>query len=544
MDKVSENTKCFEEWIFPDIINSIAKFSWNLNVQDFLLVNKKVWSLRDQIFLYEKVNLTLKNTKINPLVQKRLKSVKTTINSVPENAETVLISEKCKVKKGDLPFGIKDLYICAREIEEGAIPESVNKLGVEALPAVVRGKIPNSVNSLCVVGEGDDEFDPGIVPESVKELKIFYFGPITGKLPPSVKSLELLGVMLDENKNILPDRLEKFEAGCYFENEIFFPKTLKKIVIDKGYPFSLTDKIPDSVTELVLECYGKTPLGKLPSRLEKLVLDSCYNHPISLSLPETLVFLELGEQFDEDLICPKHLQTLRLVHNFSKREKYEKTIDFSKCKNLKTFYLEGRFSDIQIPKGVENLELVFQELPQNRIPNSVINLCIKTDICIPRGFIPPSVKKLKFGGGFNQPIQGVIPYGVEYLEFSNKFDKKIGRCIPSSVAHLIFGSSFDQPIDKLPKSVTHLSLGSGFQRSIIPETVTHLEVYPWKNTILPKFLKVLKLGRRFIRFFEFDKESIPKSLAELCLDDYEDRYHLPWVKKVRSLGEWKENEWG
>lgn len=75
--------------------------------------------------------------------------------------------------------------------------------------------------------------------------------------------------------------------------------------------------------------------------------------------------------------------------------------------------------------------------------------------------LPQSVKILKFGHTFNEPIElGVLPRSLEELEFHGKFNQPLAvGLLPSNLKKLTLYGGFNQPlpIGSLPTSLKYLS---------------------------------------------------------------------------------------
>ncbi len=151
---------------------------------------------------------------------------------------------------------------------------------------------------------------------------------------------------------------------------------------------------------------------------------------------------------------------------------------------------------------------------------------------------PKTLKELKFGYVFNQPIDNLpngliilylsdnfnfpidnLPIGLKDLTLGNKFNHPIDN-LPESLDSLILGYEFNHPINNLPNSLTKLTIGNNFNFPInnLPKNITYLILnneinYPIDN--LPDGLETLRFGKKL----EHMVENLPLSITDLTLDN-------------------------
>ncbi len=225
---------------------------------------------------------------------------------------TIFICEET-LKIGQLPNTLTSLCLIMLDtvngfIEEGAIPESVEKLFInminqpitkDLLPKNLKnfnyewcsenltpGSLPDSLEYF-EYPENETEYEPGILPEKLKHLKI---GCIFLVL---IKNPQFLPIYL-EKLEIHFENLEEFEE--HFEDEIDYefiftpgllPPHLKRLKIES------LDTCDDYIT------YRFEP-GSLPEGLTHLQVDKTYDFKFEEGvLPSTLKVLLLGYYYDQ-----------------------------------------------------------------------------------------------------------------------------------------------------------------------------------------------------------------------------------------------------
>eukprot|EP01133_Synstelium_polycarpum_P007475 gene7475-8746_t len=103
---------------------------------------------------------------------------------------------------------------------------------------------------------------------------------------------------------------------------------------------------------------------------------------------------------------------------------------------------------------LSTVELTFTELFSYDIPTT--------------GFIPDTVKRIRFTNLYNGATVGSLPSQLVFLSFGERYNRPLGFPTPlCSLKHLTLGQDFDQDFECLPASLQYLSLaGDWFNRSL------------------------------------------------------------------------------
>ncbi|GAM23684.1 hypothetical protein SAMD00019534_068590, partial [Acytostelium subglobosum LB1] len=285
-----------------------------------------------------------------------------------------------------------------------------------------------------------------------------------------------------------------------------------------------------------------------------------------LSLPQSLTYLDFGDSFDRPILpgmLPSSITSLRFGKGFNQMIAPD-TLPSS----LNSLSLGRSFSQTitpgALPTSLESLTITQGAILDSRsLPPSLITLIVleyfyndrfSQHILLPHtlqtlvlpfffdfplidgvsgmAILPQSIRKLKFGVGFNQQLPvGSLPSSLTELNLGGyNHPVTLTDCLASSsssqITSLTFGDSFNQGImpGALPQSLTLLSLGIQFNQEIaqgvLPESLGTLitkskylvKVAGWSY---PKSLTSMLIG------FEYtiERESIPSSLTSLeCID--------------------------
>ncbi len=474
-----------------DILNSIAFFSENLDVANFLSTCKDFWSKRDEVFFYETYHPK---------------------NKIPKNTKNIVISNF---------HGI-------------SIPEGVVKLRFEGyLIDSIKGKIPKTVTDISL-SEGFGKLEEISFPENIKKIEFGYdFDKRVDWLPNFVCLTECrFGASFNTPVAQFPPNLKKLVFGATFNQSLkgCLPKKLTHLVLGSFFNKPVEDTFPESLLCLKFGCYFNHSLkGCLPKNLLHLKLGSRFDQEIRDCLPKTLLRLTMGREFNQDVDLLPELQTL-VVENgsFSKKISLPRSMDSLK---LLSFNPEK----IEMPESVNRLEIdsFASGLQFIRLPSRITHLHIAefpreypmktwTGRCPVKNFFPKTLKSLRIECHFNQPIEGEIPDSITHLDLGHDFCQSIKGCIPGSVIYLKLGYSFDMEIkDCIPSSVRHLVLAgylSKIQKGDIPNTVTKLEFLgefnrPLKG-LIPNSVTHLTLGCSIDQPL---RGRIPKSVTHLTL---------------------------
>lgn len=365
--------------------------------------------------------------------------------------------------------------------------------------------------------------------------------------------VKLYGPLI-ENFNNLPEsllvlNLSEYEHTVSKLNNL--PMGLKELMLPIGYRYEL-DNLPISLEYLLVQpnIWSQRNLAHLPEGLKTLVIKihgDCINFD---NLPNGLEKLEIEGILADNVSLenlPRKLKTLHLPNylyvreedpNVRERSQYNKPIV-----NLPQGLEELRVSieyaylnetlrtnsekPIKIKKliiGHDLSELFtgirtykYKTIDFHTIPDYVEELELSDNFNDIIKYIPPGIKKLKFGSSFNKKIkQNVIPDTVEEIEFGYSYNYTMSK-YPSNLKVLIFGRNFSSNLTNLPSELMRLELGEKFQA---------------KLTNLPEKLKIIK----FNELGEFkDDLKLPENLEILCLSSNYKGKLLNIPKSLRQI---------
>jgi hypothetical protein len=354
------------------------------------------------------------------------------------------------------------------------------------------------------------------------------------------------------NFNNLPKNLlilDLSESEYIFDKFDNLPTGLKKLMLPYLYCYELDNLpisleyllvqpnilsqcnlayLPEGLKTLVIKIHGDyINFDNLPNGLEKLEIEGILADNVSLeNLPRKLKTLHLpnylyvqGEdpnvrersQYNKSIVnLPQGLEELRVsieyaYLNETLRTNSEKPIKIKKL--IIGHYLSKSFTGIRTYKTIDF----------HTIPDYVEELELSDNFNDIIKYIPPGIKKLKFGSSFNKKIeQNVIPDTMEEMEFGYSYNYTISK-YPSNLKVLIFGRNFSSNLTNLPSELMRLELGEKFQA---------------KLTNLPKKLKIIK----FNELGEFkDDLKLPENLEILCLSSNYKGKLLNVPKSLRQI---------
>jgi len=151
---------------------------------------------------------------------------------------------------------------------------------------------------------------------------------------------------------------------------------------------------------------------------------------------EKLIFFDFyNEQLSEEI-----LEIMKTVKKVVFGMNFNQPLPDLSCHQLQKIVLRGRFNHPlhYLPVGLKYLRLGedFDYPIINKLPSSLETLILSDRFNQPVcngvfSAFPLTLKVLKFGTAFNQPI-GILPANIEYLFFGEKFD----QVIPSLPRHL------------------------------------------------------------------------------------------------------------
>lgn len=196
----------------------------------------------------------------------------------------------------------------------------------------------------------------------------------------------------------------------------------------------------------------------LPSQLTHLTIDNSYNDPIDI-LPNSLIYLKLGDKFNQYLTFPPNLKTLILGNSYNK---------------------------------------VLSELPE------LIHLQLgRHDQPLPK---LPKLKFIKFGCNFDQSIKE-LPSSLTHIIFGYRFKQPLLN-LPPNLLELDVGYNYNHPLPILPDSLKILKIGKHYTHDIIFPYQLRKLVYMSDKKIdmklLPVNLKYLCLSKRYIHPFNIN----------------------------------------
>lgn len=323
-------------------------------------------------------------------------------------------------------------------------------------------------------------------PRGLREMELgsAFNQPLIGvKWPPLLEKISFSRYFDQPMEGVkFPTELREIHFGKCFNREIggvVWPKGLEVLVF--GEKFN---------QELVSPCAEDgAPLGRtypLPDRLKNLDLGYRFNWALNKSeLPDGLEVLRLGQMFGyvSSVRWPSNLRQLHLE------------CEVGLCRLADGRIVEHHFP-IALPPILESLKV------QNYF-----------DFPLTKFAIPPTLKVLDLGDGFNHPLGGVdgdvplLPDGLEELRLAGCFNRTIenihlpvdlkrlvmdkscqfnhsltGVLWPPGLEELKLGRHFNQPMEgtTFPATLRDLSFGKFFTHSlqavILPDGLTHLSL--------------------------------------------------------------------
>eukprot|EP01133_Synstelium_polycarpum_P020056 gene20056-24053_t len=294
-------------------------------------------------------------------------------------------------------------------------------------------------------------------------------------------------------------------------------------------------QLPASLKHFIYESNKQIQPQILPMGLTHLTLGSGFRLPIlQYSLPRHLTHLDLGLSFDvASGLLPPTLVYLKVGDLFNQDIVEGR---FSGCIALRHLILGYEFDRRILPGGLpetlEELELGFR---YNRPLGQALSTL-------------KSLRYLSFGGMYDHQIQSQeLPASLGYLKFGSQFNRPIRPyTLPPKLKTLVFGFNFNQPLYNccpsiIPESVTRLSLGRYFDKHLdnLPLALVHLtaDIRFKVPASLPTSLTnvILSLGinidNNIIPFFGTIQQLLLANIAvELDTNDQSQSIHL------RSVG--------
>ncbi|KAM9978454.1 hypothetical protein ACTFIY_012205 [Dictyostelium cf. discoideum] len=309
------------------------------------------------------------------------------------------------LRVGSIPSSVKTLFLrnIMNPIEPGIIPNTVESLHMIGFNhnALVIGSLPNTLKELNLSpSHPQNSYVPGIIPDGLEELHIS--GKLELYVPPTT-------AVSKPSKYIYP----------FFPNII--PNTFTFLMTVFKYCLSLATTAPPTTNKDQEENQDQTPLSadKMNSQNSVLLIGS---------IPNSVKKIKLSHGFNHDLpmgIIPHSVKDIDLFEIKSK-------IEIGTFPNsIKDFRFSNKY-DLPLPKGmipegVEKLEL----------SDKNVNIQLS---------IPSTVKELTLSHGFNRPlVKGTIPCGVEKMSiYSIGEDALLEESVPDSVKYVFLGFNSDQ----------------------------------------------------------------------------------------------------
>lgn len=286
---------------------------------------------------------------------------------------TIFICEQT-LKIGQLPNTLTSLCVIMLDtdngfIEEGAIPESVEKLYI------------NSINQ---------PITKDLLPKNLKNFNYLWSSQslTPGSLPDSLEYFEYPENETEYQAGILPEMLKYLKVGCNFlfliKNPLFLPIHLEKLEIhfenledfeedfedEIDYEFVFTPGLlPSCLKSLMIESlntceefitYRFEP-GSLPEGLTHLEVDLTYDHKFEEGvLPSTLEVLLLGYYYDQEpdihLLPPSLKYISNKVHE---NENSHDNLDFMKSLfNLIEMLNKKTHFDLYVINNIKKLMMI------------------------------------------------------------------------------------------------------------------------------------------------------------------------------------------
>ncbi|KYR00197.1 hypothetical protein DLAC_03355 [Tieghemostelium lacteum] len=291
-----------------------------------------------------------------------------------ERLETLIISNLSELKPGDLPPSLTRLNITGSincipdhslphqlksltmklygEFTEDTLPKSLLHLDLYSYMKSINHLPPNLTSlSLLPYGNSDWDMSPGVLPNSIKILKLGEVkSPQLGFLPLECRYLNIYYLRGPLDRHVLPDKLKELYIGAIVDVTLkygVFPEGLEIISMNtQQTPLDINFKFPSTLKRLSLVGMFNQKLESLPVGLETLELGPSFNQPLNClsgllslktlnigsafnqilsvtSLPANLLHLTFGSGFNRSLfqgVLPNSLQTLALGTHFRQTE--------------------------------------------------------------------------------------------------------------------------------------------------------------------------------------------------------------------------------
>lgn len=161
-------------------------------------------------------------------------------------------------------------------------------------------------------------------------------------------------------------------------------------------------KFPDDKTDI--------KSFRWPKGVTRVIFPESFNQPID-NLPNSVTYLEVGDDFDSHIIFPKNLKHFVVGHNYN-------------------YPIDG------LPNGVKKLEFGFY-------------------FNQPLDNIPPTVEEVVVGNRFTQPVNNIPPS----VRIFKVLDKSRFKSIIKNGLYKNTSIWFDRPIKTFPPTVKYIQVG-------------------------------------------------------------------------------------
>ncbi len=290
--------KCFKNIFYSQSSHKQLPFqvNWNLLHDDVENIHMDIFSYTldmYQVQIPDKFPKSLKYLTIyyhEPILR---------VNIFPDSLiylKIIFCSQEIQIEDGGIPRGVQKLIMnkIQQPIRKELFLSNIKYLQIDDIShAVLPGSLPDSLKIFKTPHVYEEGFQMNMLPENLEYLIIraSFMGIVEhGLLPPNLKKLEFDleedDIEITFEEGLLPPTLEWLKIactmGCYYSFEPGgLPEGLKTLILCD------TEEGPPKFTE-----------GILPSTLENLYLNYCYEHEIDIHLfPPSLKYIT--NQVDE-----------------------------------------------------------------------------------------------------------------------------------------------------------------------------------------------------------------------------------------------------
>ncbi|GAM17540.1 hypothetical protein SAMD00019534_007150 [Acytostelium subglobosum LB1] len=342
------------------------------------------------------------------------------------------------------------------------LPLTEVQLHLKITDHITPGYLPRSLITLEIQGVYDRSFDGGVLPSGLKSLNLGQCEQWNQPIGPDT----------------LPSQLEQLVFGPSFNlpiNPRVLPATLMTLVFGSAFDQPLDthqDILPATLTCLGLrESAFNLPLVGLPPTVTELTLSQTYTQPIIAHQSLLLLNIECYPLFRSNVDIFTNLQEIEIVADLPSLPAITSSafpnlvelnidqfigdgpLDLSALPtSLRRLYLQTERPLTGIPHGIEMLficfvprndHIVYDELSNNLVPDSVTSLYLTLNNPINVGDIPSSVTRLQLEGYEHRlNVAEVIPKSVRKLllrGYRHEINSEFLRQLPETVSRLSVG---------------------------------------------------------------------------------------------------------